>query len=115
MPVETYLNAALGLCFIIGLIFMCAYFAKKFGINSNVTGKSIQRIKLLASRSLDVKTKVVLLQKDDVEYFILVGPQSAEVLDRSEVKKSKKHNSSPKAEGKSPLNARFHNYKRRDD
>ncbi len=102
MGMELYLHSMLGLCFVIGLIFLCAYLAKRYGLNGSVSGIN-SRLKVLASKTLDVKTKVVLMQKDDREYLILISGQSAQVIDRSGYKSdsqtpSKRHYNNRKRE-----------------
>ncbi len=85
MGTELYLNSLVGLLFVIGLIFLCAFFAKKYGLNANVSGIMNNRLKVISSKVLDIKTKVVLLQSDNVEYLILVTAQGAEILNKKEV------------------------------
>ncbi len=116
MDNELYLNSMLGLCFVIGLIFICAYIARKYGLNAEIKGPG-NRVKILSSKSLDVKAKLVLIQKDDMEYLVLISPSAAQENEKKPVKQavkpkpSKPTSSSPKG----GMHKFYNNYKRRDE
>ncbi len=84
MEIELYFKSILGLCFIIGLIFICAYLAKKYGINNKLNTTN-NRLKIISYKSIDVKNKLVLAKKDNLEILLLVSPTSVQVLDKTTV------------------------------
>lgn len=93
MTTETqiYFNSIIGLCFVIGLIFLCAYIARKYGVHAATGRQAAGRIAVVASRSLDVKNRLVLIRKDDKEHLILISPQGVQVIETSEAKKEEEH------------------------
>ncbi|MDO8422085.1 MAG: flagellar biosynthetic protein FliO [Parvibaculum sp.] len=63
------------LVFIIGLIGLCAYAAKKLGLASGgitVTG-SQKRLAIVEVKVIDAKHRLVLMRRDNKEHLVLLG------------------------------------------
>lgn len=83
-----YLQAVFGLIFCIGLILVAASFAKKHreklekifsgGLFTKV---GVKRLKAIERLPLAPGHTAILLQKDGVEHFIILSPQSAQVVE----------------------------------
>lgn len=81
------LTTLLGLCFVLGLIMLCSYLAKKFivpKINLSKNGKSAD-LELLEIKQIDIKNKLVLCRCKSKEYLLLCGEKVA-VVDQFEHK-----------------------------
>ena len=63
------------LAFIIGLIGVCAYAAKRFGLATGGFGGNGSRKRLSVSevKALDAKHRLVLIRRDGKEHLILIG------------------------------------------
>lgn len=83
----SFLAALLGLCFVLGLIMLCSYLAKKFimpKINLAKDGKKAD-LELLEIKQVDIKNKLVLCRCKQKEYLLLCG-EKAILLDQFEQK-----------------------------
>ena len=81
-----YFNAVLGLFFIIGLIFLCAYVARKFNLAQTLAKRPDMRVKVLFRTNIDARNKIVLVRKDDTEHLLMVGPSHSLLIESSPVK-----------------------------
>ncbi|KAB7739091.1 hypothetical protein F2P47_13865 [Parvibaculum sedimenti] len=62
------------LAFIVGLIGVCAYAAKRFGFATGGFGGSAQkRLSVTEVKALDAKHRLVLIRRDGKEHLILMG------------------------------------------
>lgn len=93
MDLLQLLQAALSLCFVIGLLLLTLWFFKnceklswrcKFIRNI----KDRQRIKTIERHSLDSKTHIFLIQADNTEHLVLVGPYGNQILQQTKIKGS---------------------------
>ncbi|MCQ2965396.1 MAG: hypothetical protein MJ250_01490 [Alphaproteobacteria bacterium] len=83
----SFLAALLGLCFVLGLIILCSYLAKRFivpKINLSKNGK-VADLELLEMKQIDIKNKLVLCRCKNKEYLLLCGEKSV-VVDQFEHK-----------------------------
>jgi flagellar protein FliO/FliZ len=77
MGYETYLQFALALAFVVALIVVSAFVARRFGLGGRlVTGGGKRRLTILEVLPLDGKRRLVLLRRDGVEHLVLLGVQS---------------------------------------
>lgn len=72
---------ALGL--VVGLIFLCAFAARRGGlIQTARTGRRTGRIGVVETVALDAKRRLVLVRRDDREHLIVLGPDGNLVVER---------------------------------
>ena len=83
----SFVAAFLGLCFVLGLILLVSYLAKKFvlpKINLSKNEKASQ-LTLLEIKQVDLKTKLILCRCKTKEYLLLCGEKTL-VVDQFEQK-----------------------------
>ncbi len=71
-----YMQTLLALVFVLGLIFLMAWVAKKFGINAspNMSIKNkMARLKVVDFLRIDARRSVVLIKRDNKEHLVLLG------------------------------------------
>ncbi len=69
---------------VLGLIGLCAFFAKRFGmISDSLLARKPKRIHLVETLGLDAKRRVAIIKCDDREYLVLLGTQGETVLDQN--------------------------------
>ena len=76
MEIADYLRFAAAFVFIIALIGGCAWGAKRFGLASRLQGgtTTTHRLSIVEIRPIDMKRKLILIRRDNVEHLILIGP-----------------------------------------
>lgn len=84
MELAEYGRFFLSLAFIIGLIFVCAWVAKKLGLDKKLRGVTAAtgRLQVADTLYLDPKRKLVLVRADAREYVILLHGDRATVVDK---------------------------------
>ncbi|HEY0420780.1 MAG TPA: flagellar biosynthetic protein FliO [Acetobacteraceae bacterium] len=83
MSPENYLRFALALVFVIGLIVLAGYAARRLGFGgapARTTGKQ-RRIGIVEVVAVDAKRRLVLVRRDGVEHLVLLGPGNDLVLE----------------------------------
>lgn len=68
------LRAAIALLFVLGLIAIMTWLARRMQLPGFVTSGSGRRLKLVETLVLDPRHKVVLLQADEAEHLLVLGP-----------------------------------------
>jgi flagellar protein FliO/FliZ len=77
MGYETYLHFALALAFVVALIVLSAFLARRFGFGGGIAARrGTRRLAIVEVLPLDGKRRLVLLQRDGVEHLVLLGLQS---------------------------------------
>ena len=77
MGYETYLQFALALAFVVALIVLSAFVARRLGIGGRLaTRGGKRRLSVLEVLPLDGKRRLVLLQRDSIEHLVLLGAQN---------------------------------------
>jgi flagellar protein FliO/FliZ len=73
----------LSLGFVLGLIGIFAWGAKRFGLVERLQNTSLggKRLQILETLQLDQRHRVVLLKRDHAEHVILIGPNAETVLE----------------------------------
>jgi flagellar protein FliO/FliZ len=73
-----YSRFILALIFVLALIGLAAWFARKLGLipNLNAKLKPGQRLQVLETANLDAKRKLVLIRHDQNEHLMLIGGES---------------------------------------
>ena len=78
MEIDVYLRFLLALGFVLALIAVLAWAARRFGLMGKLTpssGKS-RRLSIVEVMALDARHKLVLLRRDDKEHLVLMGPSA---------------------------------------
>ena len=78
MEFESYLRFLFALVFVLALIVLAAWGARRLGLGgampaSRGRGK---RLSVVETLTVDARRRLVLVRRDDVEHLILLGPQS---------------------------------------
>jgi flagellar protein FliO/FliZ len=75
MDFEAYLRFGLALLFVLGLIGLCAWGAKRLGMTPRVSpgaGRA-RRLAIVEVAAVDAKRRLVLVRRDDREHLLLLG------------------------------------------
>jgi flagellar protein FliO/FliZ len=74
------------LAFVLGLIWLLAYLAKRFGLDKKFRGVTGQkgRMAVVDVLYLDPKRKLTLVRADTHEYLLLIAGDHAQLLDKKE-------------------------------
>lgn len=75
------LRFALALGFVLGLIALLAWFARRMRWGGIVSAAGERRLALLEATVIDQRHKVVLVRRDDVEHLLLLGPASSVLIE----------------------------------
>jgi len=75
MELTEIFRFAAALAFIIGLIGVCAYAAKRFGLATGGFGNSgsLKRLSISEVKVVDAKHRLVLIRRDNKEHLVLMG------------------------------------------
>lgn len=84
MEMETYVRFVLALVFVLALIGLLAWVARRYGFGGRPRGGNGRgrRLDIIETRTVDGKRRLVLLRRDDVEHLVLTGPNSEIVIER---------------------------------
>jgi flagellar protein FliO/FliZ len=69
----TFLKFALALVLVFGLIALCAWALRRFGLGGVVRPAAGRRLAVIESLPLDARHRLVLVRRDDREHLILLG------------------------------------------
>lgn len=84
MDFENYLRFVFALLFVLALIALAAWAARRFGLGGAVPvvrGRQ-KRLAVVESLALDAKRRLILVRRDGVEHLLLLGAQSDVVVER---------------------------------
>lgn len=82
MSLDLYSRLLLALVFVVALIAILAWAARRFGIAGRIgAGKSGRRLSIVESAALDGKRRLVLIRRDDTEHLVLIGAETATVIE----------------------------------
>ncbi len=79
--VTSLMQAIVALGFVLCLIVLCAYAAKRYAPGQLISGKT-RRLKLLEALPLDAKHRAVLLRCDGREHLMVLGDGRVTLVDR---------------------------------
>lgn len=83
MEWEAYLRFGLALLFVIGLIGLCGWGARRLGMTPRVSvGGREKRLAVVEVAPVDAKRRLVLVRRDDCEHLILLGAAQDVVVER---------------------------------
>lgn len=87
MVVATYFKFFLALLFVLGLILLLAYLAKRFGLMARVTVNSREtkdkRLNIVEILPIDAKRRLLLIRRDEVEHLVMTGAESDLVIEQN--------------------------------
>lgn len=74
---------ALAFLFVVALILTIGWAAKRSGLQSRLMGqgKAGARLAIEETLMIDPRTKLVLVRRDDTRHLLLLGPQTASVVE----------------------------------
>ncbi len=81
MEALEYLRFLLALAFIVGLIVIIAWAAKRYGLAPRISGNSNGRLGVVAVQTVDTRRKLILIRRDDREHLILIGPTADTIVE----------------------------------
>lgn len=82
MELEQTLRALFALVAVVGLIGLLGLGLRRFAPASLIGGRPGKRLSVVEALTLDPKRRLVLVRRDDVEHLLLVGPETATVVER---------------------------------
>jgi len=70
-----YLRFALALVFVLALIGLASWFARRLGLGGRVAGPrtGARRIGIVEATTIDAKRRLVLVRRDDIEHLLVIG------------------------------------------
>jgi flagellar protein FliO/FliZ len=92
MAVEEILLSLASLVFVVALIYLFAFMAKKLNVSSNlnnIKSKAERRLKIVEILPIDAKRKLVLFEKDNEEILISCGEGGDLLISRDKHKEDK--------------------------
>lgn len=98
MEMSDYLKFVMALLFVIALLLLLAYGAKKIGLMARVTVNSAKtkgkRLDIIEILPVDARRKLMLIRRDDVEHLVMLGNERDMVIEQNiKTKYSGKENS----------------------
>ena len=83
MDLEAYLRFGLALLFVLGLIGLCAWGAKRLGMTPRVSAGAgrAKRLSIVEVTAVDAKRRLVLVRRDDREHLVLLGATQDVVIE----------------------------------
>lgn len=82
MELEQTLRALFALVAVIGLIGLLGLGLRRFAPAALIGGRAGKRLSVVEALTLDPKRRLVLVRRDGVEHLLLVGPETAMVVER---------------------------------
>jgi flagellar protein FliO/FliZ len=84
MEFETYLRFLAVLVLVLGLIAICAWVARRFGLGGALaaTKGGSTRLAIVEVKVIDPRRKLVLLRRDDKEHLVLLGPNQDLLIEK---------------------------------
>ena len=74
MDFDSYVRFVLALVFVLGLIGLMAWLAKRFGMAPRVKRTSSERrLQIVETAALDGKRRLLLVRRDDTEHLLMLG------------------------------------------
>jgi flagellar protein FliO/FliZ len=81
IDLTTFTRFSAALLFVIGLIALAAWIAKRvMGVNAASSGRG-KRLAVIETLPLDAKQRLMLVRRDQTEHLVCVGPNGVSVLE----------------------------------
>lgn len=85
MELGAYFQFVMALLFVLALILLIAYGAKRFGLMARVTVNSTKtrdkRLNIVEILPIDARRKLMLIRRDDVEHLVILGTERDIVIE----------------------------------
>lgn len=85
MEMSAYFQFIMALLFVIALILLIAYGAKKLGLMARVTVNSAKRrdkrLNIVEILPIDARRKLMIIRRDDVEHLVMLGLEQDIVIE----------------------------------
>lgn len=83
MEVESYMRFAFALIFVLGLIIATAAVARHYGLGYARRNKPSRqrRLSIVEVMPVDARRRLVLVERDNVQHLVLIGPNSETVVE----------------------------------
>ncbi len=92
MDIGSYFQFIIALLFVLALILIIAYGAKRFGLMARITvnsGRSRdKRLDIIEILPVDARRKLLLIRRDDVEHLVMLGAERDIVIERNIIPKN---------------------------
>jgi flagellar biogenesis protein FliO len=89
MPTSDYLRSILSLLTVLGLmvgfLFALKYLSQKYDLSqwgAKLTTRTQKRLRIIETQVLDTRHRLLIAQRDDVEYVLAISPDRVTVLDK---------------------------------
>lgn len=82
MDYNTYLQFALALLLVLGLIAIFAWALRRFGFGGALRADNRRRLQVLEATPLGPRHRLVLIRRDQMEHLLLLGPEGDLVVER---------------------------------
>ncbi len=82
MELADYSRFLLALVFVLGLIGLFAWLARRFGMTPQVRTSRGRRLGIVEVAMVDAKRRLLLVRRDDMEHLILLGAGGDLVVER---------------------------------
>lgn len=87
MEMGAYFQFVMALLFVLALILLIAYGAKKLGLMARVTVNSAKtrdkRLNIVEILPIDARRKLMIIRRDDVEHLIMLGLDRDLVIEKN--------------------------------
>lgn len=83
MDLSNYIRFVAALAFVLALIGVATWAARRFGIGGKVppVRRGDRRLQIVEVAVVDPKHRAVLLKRDDVEHLVLIGPTASTLIE----------------------------------
>jgi flagellar protein FliO/FliZ len=82
MSLDLYTRFVAALVAVLALVLLCAWLARRFGLAGRGFGvRGQRRLSIVEVTPIDGKRRLVLVRRDDTEHLVLVGVDSAIVIE----------------------------------
>lgn len=84
MDFDIFFRFLIALIFVLGLIGLLAWAARRFGVGGRVAMRSgrRRRMSVVEVAAVDAKRRLVLVRRDDVEHLVMLGPTADLVIEQ---------------------------------
>ncbi len=83
MDIDLYSRFVLALCAVLALLLLCGWLARRLGFGGRPLGaRAGRRLAIIEVAPLDAKRRLVLVRRDNVEHLVLLGTDSALVVEQ---------------------------------
>ena len=81
MSLDLYTRFIVALAAILALLAAFAWLVRRYGVGGRTTGGGKRRLAIVEVAPIDAKRRLVLLRRDLTEHLVLLGPDSALLIE----------------------------------